>query len=48
MSAWLIAACGLAYLWVCIEQARAGNWSMAAVYAGYAFANCGLVALALK
>jgi hypothetical protein len=42
----LIAACGFAYLWVCIEQAMKGHWPMAVVYGGYALANVGLVILA--
>ncbi len=48
MSAWLIFACGLAYLYVAVEQARAGNWPMSLVFASYFTANLGLVAVALK
>jgi hypothetical protein len=46
MSAWLIAACGLAYAWVCADLARTDPW-MALVFAGYAAANVGLVMKAL-
>lgn len=46
MSAWLIAATGMAYLFVSIEQAIKGNVPMCAVYAGYAFSNVGLYLLA--
>jgi len=46
MSWWLIAACGLAYLYVAYDMIRADPW-MALVYAGYACANVGLVMKAL-
>lgn len=46
MSAWLIAACGLAYLWVAAGMLRMDPW-MALVYGGYACANVGLVMKAL-
>lgn len=46
MSAWLIAAVGLAYLYVCIEQALKGNTPMAICYFGYAVGNIGLYKLA--
>jgi hypothetical protein len=42
MSWWLIALCGLAYLWVCGDMAARDPW-MALVYLGYAVANVGLV-----
>lgn len=48
MSAPLIALCGLAYLWVCIEQITRGNFPTAIVFGGYAFSNIGLVWLALR
>lgn len=48
MSGWLIAATGLAYAWVSVEQGLKGNWSMSSVYAGYAFSNIGLYLLATK
>jgi hypothetical protein len=46
MSAWLIAACGAAYAWVCASMFKDDPW-MALVYAGYAAANVGLVMKAL-
>lgn len=46
MSAWLIALTGLIYAAVALEQALKGNWAMAIVYVGYAFANVGLYVLA--
>jgi hypothetical protein len=46
MSWWLIAACGLAYMWVCATMLRGDPW-MALVYLGYAVANVGLVMKAL-
>lgn len=42
MSQWLVAATGIAYLWVSIEQLIKGNVPMAIVYFGYAIANVGL------
>jgi hypothetical protein len=42
MSQWLVAATGIAYLWVCVEQAIKGNMPGALMYFGYAFANVGL------
>lgn len=42
----LIAACGLAYLYVSVDQAIRGNWPMSVVYFGYALANVGLVIIA--
>lgn len=42
MSKWLVAATGLAYLYVAGEQAWQRNLPMAIVYAGYAIANIGL------
>jgi hypothetical protein len=46
MSALLLAAVGLVYFGVAIEQALKGEWPMSVVFAGYAFSNVGfLVAL---
>ena len=42
MSQWLVAATGIAYLYVAIEQLVKGNTPMAIVYFGYALANVGL------
>lgn len=47
MSKWLIAVTGLIYAYIAVEQAVKKEWSMAIVYAGYAFANIGLY-LAVK
>jgi hypothetical protein len=47
LSGWLVAATGIAYAWVSIEQGTKGNISLCIVYAGYAFSNVGLW-LALK
>jgi hypothetical protein len=46
LSWWLIALCGLAYLWVCFSMSRSDPW-MALVYFGYSVANVGLVMKAL-
>lgn len=46
MSAWLVALCGLAYAWVCVNLYKPDPW-MSLVYAGYALANVGLVMKAL-
>ena len=46
MSGWLIAATGLAYAYVAIEQGVKGNTNLAIVYTGYAFSNIGLYLLA--
>ena len=46
MSHWLIAATGIAYSWIAIEQAYKGNTSTAMVWAGYAFSQIGLWKLA--
>lgn len=43
MSAWLIAAVTLAYLWVCYDQWSTGHYDMAIVYFGYSVANVGLI-----
>jgi hypothetical protein len=42
MSKPLIAITGLIYLYIAVEQAVKGGWSMSVVYAGYALANVGL------
>jgi hypothetical protein len=42
MSWWLVAACGVAYLWVAIEKLHADPW-LALMFFGYAVANIGLV-----
>ncbi len=42
MSGWLIAITGVLYAGVAVDQAMKGSAPMAAVYAGYAFANIGL------
>lgn len=46
MSHWLIAATGIAYLYVSIEQFYKGNVSTGMVWAGYAFSQIGLWRLA--
>lgn len=46
MSGWLIAATGLAYAYVAVEQGAKGNLNLCIVYAGYAFSNIGLYLLA--
>jgi hypothetical protein len=48
MSAWLVAACGLAYLYVAAEQGYHGQWAIACMYFGYAFANVGAYIIAVK
>jgi hypothetical protein len=48
MSGWLIAATGVAYLYVALEQGYKGNTGMLIAYLGYAFANVGLYLLASK
>ena len=48
MSAHLIALTGCIYAYVCLEQLYRGNVPMAATYAGYAFANIGLWAMATR
>lgn len=45
MSAWLVAATGMAYAFVCGEMIVRGNWPMAVVWGGYALAQCGLYAI---
>ena len=46
MSHWLIAATGIAYLLVSVEQFYKGNGSTGMVWAGYAFSQIGLWRLA--
>jgi len=46
MSHWLIAATGIAYLLVSIEQFYKGNVNTGVVWAGYAFSQVGLWRLA--
>ena len=46
MSHWLIAVTGLIYAYVAVEQGIKGNVGMCLAYAGYAFANSGLLKLA--
>jgi hypothetical protein len=46
MSGWLIAATGIAYLCVSIEQFYKGNMPTGMVWAGYAFSQIGLWKLA--
>ena len=46
MSHWLIAATGVAYLWVSVEQFYKGNVSTGMVWAGSAFSQIGLWRLA--
>lgn len=47
MSSWLIAAIGVVYLIVAVDQAFKGSIPMAITYASYAFGNVGLC-LAVK
>lgn len=46
MSYWLIAAVGVVYAYVAIEQGLRGNSGMCIAYTGYAFSNIGLAMLA--
>lgn len=46
LSAWLIAAVGVVYAAVAVEQFVRGNHPMAVVFAGYSFSNVGLYLLA--
>ena len=46
MSAWLIAAVGLVYASISVDNFLKGNASMGIVFAGYAFSNVGLYLLA--
>ncbi len=48
MSPALVAAVGLIYGYIAAEQFYLSNPSMGVVYAGYAFANAGLLALDLQ
>ncbi len=48
MSGFLIAFCGLIYLYVSLEQLYKGNIGMFIAYFGYAFSNIGLYLLASK
>lgn len=43
MSGPLIAGVGLVYAFIAWQQARAGDWPLCAVFAGYAFSNIGLM-----
>jgi hypothetical protein len=45
MSAWLVAATGMAYAFVAGEMWWKGNFAMAVVWTGYAFAQAGLYAI---
>ncbi len=42
MSSWLIAAVGVVYLYVGVEQYFKGNGNMTIIFTGYAFSNIGL------
>jgi hypothetical protein len=46
LSWWLIALCGVAYLYVAIDLCKADPW-LALTFLGYAIGNIGLVAKAL-
>jgi hypothetical protein len=46
MCHWLIAATGIAYAYIAIEQTYKGNLATGMVWAGYAFAQIGLWKLA--
>jgi hypothetical protein len=48
MSSWLIAAVGLVYAGVAVDQWLRGDHPMAIVYAGYAFSNIGLMVIAAR
>ena len=48
MSAWLIVLTGLIYVFICAEQAYKGDFGLACMYAGYAFANYGAYLIATK
>ena len=46
MSTWLIAATGIAYAWVAVEQFSMQNNNLGIMYMGYALSNIGLWRLA--
>ena len=48
MSSWLIIVTGLIYVYICIEQLVKGDFGLACMYAGYAFANYGAYLIATK
>jgi hypothetical protein len=48
MSAWLVALCGVIYLYVAVEQALRGQPWIAVMYAGYALANVGAYVIAQR
>jgi hypothetical protein len=47
-SFWLLLVPTGAYALAATVYVAKGNWPLAIVYAGYAFANCGLLALDLQ
>jgi hypothetical protein len=47
-SFWLILCPTACYALAAVSYGIQGKWPLAVVYAGYAFANCGLLALELK
>jgi hypothetical protein len=47
-SFWLICVPTLCYLAAAVVYGMKGNWPLAVTYAGYSFANTGLLALDLK
>lgn len=46
MTAWVIAAIGMAYAFACGDMIVRGEWPLAAVLGGCSLAQCGLYALA--
>lgn len=44
-SFWLIAVPTACYAFAAVSYWIQGSWPLAVVYAGYSFANCGLLAL---
>ena len=48
MSSWLIILTGLIYVYISGEQLLKGDYGLACMYAGYAFANYGAYLIATK
>jgi hypothetical protein len=47
-SFWLLCVPTVAYALAAVVYGAKGNWPLSVVYVGYAFANCGLLALDLR
>ena len=48
MSSWLIILTGLIYVYIAGEQLFKGDFGLACMYAGYAFANYGAYLIATR